>query len=111
MAPSDIRGRHCSLTFPSLPLHVHDQRLWQSAVSESWGDQPAVSGAAFVDAELSTTRSLEGFLTPIIDGLTPCVGRDPRAQLEFAPNDHLAVWLRFRRAIRPTIGLRLGLIT
>jgi hypothetical protein len=86
VAPSDIRGRHCSLTFPSLPLHVHDQRLWQSAVSESWGDQPAVSGAAFVDAELSTTRSLEGLLKPIIDGLTPCVGRDPRAPLEFAPN-------------------------
>lgn len=97
--------------FSALPLHVESRRLWQSAVAGAWRHRPAISAGVFVDVDLSTSRSLEGLLKPIIDGLTPCVGRDPRARLEFTPNDHLIQWLRFRRTSGPTpLRLRLGRI-
>ena len=94
--------------FPTLPLHLESRRLWQSAVAEAWEHRPALSTGVFVDADLSTSRSLEGLLKPFIDGLTPCVGRHPKARLEFTPNDHLIQWLRFHRTIGPTLRLRLG---
>lgn len=94
--------------FFTLPRHVESRPLWQSTVAEAWQHRPALSAGVFVDVNLSTSRSLEGLLKPIIDGLTPCLGRDPRAWLEFTRNDHLIQWLRFHRTSGPTLRLRLG---
>ncbi len=87
-----------------LPIAVDERRMWQRAVAESWGAQPPVVRTAFVDIEVASTRSLEGLLKPVIDGLTPCLGRDPRGHLEFVPNDHLITWLRIRRATGPPLS-------
>lgn len=94
--------------FFTLPRHVESRPLWQSTVAEAWQHRPALSAGVFVGVNLSTSRSLEGLLKPIIDGLTPCLGRDPWARLEFTPNDHLIQWLRFHRTSGPTLRLRLG---
>lgn len=94
-----------------LPIKIDERRLWQRAAAESWGAQPPIVRAAFVDIEVASTRSLEGLLKPVIDGLTPCLGRDPRAHLEFVPNDHLITWLRIRRSTGPPLRVRFGEVT
>lgn len=52
---------------------------------------------AWVWIQTRDRRSLEALMKPVIDGLEPLLGRDPRGRLRFVPNDHLIVWLRVTR--------------
>ena len=54
-------------------------------------------GAVWVDIAVRASRSLEGLLKPIIDGLDPILGSDPVGRGEFAPDDSRIEWLRIAR--------------
>lgn len=61
-----------------------------------------------LDIAVGTSLSIKDLLKPIIDGLEPVLGRDPRAHLEFSPNDHLIGWLRvLRTSGGPALRLQL----
>lgn len=83
---------------------------WRARVAEAYSG-PAISAHVYVDVAVSTPRSMEGLMKPIIDGLEPVLGRDPRGRLVHVPNDHLVRWLRFRRVPDgPRLTMRLGLL-
>lgn len=84
---------------------VDSKRAWREAVATAWTVEP-VAHEVWVSAVLRTTRSLEGLMKPIIDGLEPILGRDPRGRLEFVPNDHLVTWLTFRKDVNSESALR-----
>lgn len=71
---------------------------WRQAVAASWAALPIPAGAVFVDIATSSELSLKDILKPVIDGLEPVLGRDPRGRLEFCPQDERVVWLRAQRA-------------
>lgn len=82
---------------------------WREAVARAWPYQP-LHGLSFgVGITVSTALSFKDLLKPIIDGLEPVLGRDPRGRLEFSPNDHLITWLLVARSTSPAI-LRLQLV-
>lgn len=76
--------------------NLESKHAWRDAVASMWTVEP-VTNDVWIDAVVRSGRSLEGLMKPIIDGLDPILGRDPRGRLEFVPNDHLVTWLRFRR--------------
>jgi hypothetical protein len=71
---------------------------WRERVAASCSGPP-VTGAAWVDVAARTAGSLEALMKPVIDGLEPFLGRDPRGRSNFAPNDHLVVRLVMRRQL------------
>lgn len=56
-----------------------------------------MQGDCWVEIVTNTPRSLEGLMKPVIDGLEPFLGRDPRGYLEFVPNDDKIAHLIVRR--------------
>ncbi|MBY5162083.1 nucleotide pyrophosphohydrolase [Nitriliruptoria bacterium AS10] len=84
------------VAFNALPgSRGFDMGAWEAAVDEAVTDQ--VTGPAWVDIAVRTERSLERIMKPTIDGLSPLLGRDPKAHLPFTPNDHLVERLTVRR--------------
>lgn len=69
---------------------------WRDAVRTGYA-APPVDGPVWVDIVTRTTGSLVALMKPVIDGLEPLLGRDPRGRLEFVPNDHLVERLTMRR--------------
>ena len=69
---------------------------WRDRVAGSLIDR--INGdECWVVIETNTTLSLEGIMKPVIDGLEPLLGRDPRGRLEFVPHDDKIVYLVVRR--------------
>lgn len=83
---------------------------WREAIAQAWPYEPLQGLPAALDIAVDTVLSFKDLLKPIIDGLEPVLGRDPRGHLEFSPNDHLITWLRVLRSPRPPT-LRLQLAT
>ncbi len=69
---------------------------WRECVADSLDHQVDVD-ECWVEIDASTTRSLEGVMKPVIDGLEPLLGRDPRGRLEFVPNDDKIIHLVVQR--------------
>lgn len=97
------------LTWPPSPspLEVHadwipneaseSRRRWNDRVRDSYAGGP-ISGTAWVEITVSDGRSLVGVMKPVLDGLEPILGRDPRGRADYrSPNDHLVTHLRIVR--------------
>lgn len=83
---------------------------WLEAIAQAWPHEPLEGLPVGLDIRVDTALSFKDLLKPIIDGLEPVLGRDPRGHLEFSPNDHLVTWLRVVRSTGPPT-LRLQLAT
>ena len=83
---------------------------WREAIAQAWPYEPLQGLPAALDIAVDTALSFKDLLKPIIDGLEPVLGRDPRGHLELSPNDHLITWLRVLRSPGPPT-LRLQLAT
>jgi hypothetical protein len=70
--------------------------MWRECV-ERRVLSPLVGNACWVEIATTSLRSLEALMKPVIDGLEPFLGRDPRGRLEFVPNDDRVVHLLLRR--------------
>jgi hypothetical protein len=69
---------------------------WRTCVADAFDDEP-VAGLCWLEIATSALRSLEALMKPVIDGLEPFLGRDPRGRLEFVPNDDRIAHLTVRR--------------
>lgn len=82
---------------------------WREAVAQAWPYAPLQGLPVVLDVRVSTSLSFKDLLKPIIDGLEPVLGRDPRGHLEFSPNDHLITGLRMLRSPGPpTLSMQLA---
>lgn len=73
------------------------RRRWNDRVRDSYVDDP-IEGTAWVEIAVSDGRSLVGVMKPVLDGLEPILGRDPRGRADYrSPNDHLVTDLRMTR--------------
>jgi hypothetical protein len=89
---------------------VEEKREWRASVANQCSE-PLQTGMVFVDIGVRTGTSLRDLMKPIIDGLEPALGRDPRGRLEFCPNDERVPWLRITRVVRgPTLRVRAGMM-
>jgi len=96
-----------AVTADALPGTALPMQAWQDLVAA--GTSRQVAGPAWVDIAVRTERSLEGLMKRVIDGLSPLLGRDPKAHLPFTPNDHLVERLIVRRvADGPVLVVRAG---
>ncbi len=77
-----------SYTIPPSDPTAAWKRAWTAEVARAWGGGPQARPSA-VAIEVGSRRSLRDLMKPIIDGLQPYLGRDPRGRYEFCPNDHL----------------------
>lgn len=75
---------------------AESKRRWRDAVAASRVSLLG-EGEVWVDIEVATPRSLKDVLKPVLDGLEPWLGRDPRGRLEFCPRDDRVARLRVRR--------------
>ncbi len=89
-------GLVASYTIPPSDPTTTWKRAWTAEVSRAWAGKPLARPSA-VAIEVGSRRSLPGLMKPIIDGLQPYLGRDPRGRYEFCPNDHLIEQLALRR--------------
>lgn len=84
---------------------------WRLEISEQW-DGSEVIQPVWVQIDVQSDRSLVDLMKPVIDGLEPILGRDPKGRLQFCPNDHLIEWLQIRRVqAGPALTLSLGLLS
>jgi hypothetical protein len=84
-----------------------EKRAWREIVRSA---MPAPSSGGFigVEIEVRSARSLSTLLKPVIDGLEPYLGRDPRGRLEFCPCDEQITLLRARRTMDLPCELRVS---
>jgi hypothetical protein len=69
---------------------------WRRCVSDAFDGEP-LERPCWIEIATNATRSLEALMKPVIDGLEPLLGRDPRGRLEFVPNDDKVAHLTVRR--------------
>jgi hypothetical protein len=69
---------------------------WRRCVADAFDGKP-LETPCWIDIATNSTRSLEALMKPVIDGLEPLLGRDPRGRLEFVPNDDRVAHLTVRR--------------
>lgn len=102
---------HAVLAVAALALPREDDRAskaaWRDTIRDCYAGSP-VDGPVWVDMAARTTGSLVALMKPIIDGLEPLLGRDPRGRLEFVPNDHQVERLTVRRQLQLPVPLVLA---
>lgn len=86
----------------------HSKVVWRDEVATALtGD--VLAAPVWVAITIAAPHSLVSFMKPVIDGLEPALGRDPRGRLEFTPNDHLIDRLVVRRDRTASRGILLAL--
>jgi hypothetical protein len=85
-----------------------DKERWRDVVAAAW-TRPPVVGPVGVEITTTRTLSLAGILKPVIDGLEPYLGQEPKGAGRLRPRDELVTWLKVMRIDEgPVLRVRVG---